>query len=448
MAETVTTPAQHLPSALLVIADDFTGANDIGVELVRQGLAASVQFDEHAGVRGSSENRAVIYSTDSRALSAAEAAQKVTRAIRSGVAAFSGSYQVFKKIDSTLRGNIGAETEAALLALSCPLAIVAPAVPELGRVVTGGQCYVDGHLLTQTEFATDPKTPVNTASVAERLAEQTTLQQHFVGLEALRRGDLQTEIFALVASGVRILVADSKTPEDLALIVQAAENLPFRPLMVGASGLIRALTDACLHGNAAASVSVSAQQTSLLAVVGSMSEIAAQQIAFVMQRRAISLVDIDVMPLFSPEYDDMQHTLAAQITETLAQGKHCVIRTSQGAEQRHQIAQFCQQHHISRSQMGEKVAVFLGQLIHHVLQDSRFPPGGLYLSGGDIALAVARALGATGFDIKGQIAGCVPWGYLHASQIQRLPVMTKAGGFGTENTLLEVLRFIEEKLSD
>ena len=82
MAETATTADRPMPPQLLVIADDFTGANDTGVALIRQGLAASVQFDEHRGVQGSREGHAVIYSTDSRALSAAEAAGRETRVPR------------------------------------------------------------------------------------------------------------------------------------------------------------------------------------------------------------------------------------------------------------------------------------------------------------------------------------------------------------------------------
>lgn len=67
---------------------------------------------------------------------------------------------------------------------------------------------------------------------------------------------------------------------------------------------------------------------------------------------------------------------------------------------------------------------------------------------GDIAIAVATALGASGFQIKGQIASCVPWGRLLDSSLGDVPVMTKAGGFGNETTLLDVLRFIEEKVSE
>ena len=74
------------------------------------------------------------------------------------------------------------------------------------------------------------------------------------------------------------------------------------------------------------------------------------------------------------------------------------------------------------------------------------PPGALYLSGGDVAIAVAHALGATGFQIRGRVAECVPYGHFLGGRWSR-PVMTKAGGFGTDTTLLHVVNFIEEKLS-
>ena len=73
-------------------------------------------------------------------------------------------------------------------------------------------------------------------------------------------------------------------------------------------------------------------------------------------------------------------------------------------------------------------------------------PGALYLSGGDVAIAVAHALGATGFQIRGRVAECVPYGHFLGGRWSR-PVMTKAGGFGTDTTLLHVVNFIEEKLS-
>ena len=74
-------------------------------------------------------------------------------------------------------------------------------------------------------------------------------------------------------------------------------------------------------------------------------------------------------------------------------------------------------------------------------------PAALYLSGGDVAMAVAEALEATGFRITDRVAQCVPYGHFAGGRWQR-PVMTKAGGFGDETTLRQVLHAIEEKMSD
>lgn len=433
---------------LLVIADDFTGANDTGVALVAKGLTARVQFDTAPGQSGAAQGQVLIYSTDSRALAASAAALRVEKVIQSAIAGGAGRGWVFKKMDSTLRGNPGAETEAALRALDCPLAIVATAVPELGRVVIDGCCYVNGHLLTDSEFASDPKTPVNTASVAERFAEQTGLRQQHISLNLLRANDFEQQLVALSGSGVRMVMVDSQTSADLALIVKAAAALPFKPLLVGAAGLSQALAEYGTAGEEMAVTVAASKAAPLLAVIGSMSQAAASQIAFVRQQCPVTVVDIDVLQLFSAHPEDLLLTLSAQICHALAQNRHCIVSTCQNDRQRQNVAEFCQQRRLSRLQMGERIATFLGQLAQHVLQHCSPFPGGLFLSGGDIALAVARALGASGFEIKGQIAGCVPWGYLLDSQVQRLPVMTKAGGFGAEKTLFDVLCFIEEKSSD
>ena len=115
-------------------------------------------------------------------------------------------------------------------------------------------------------------------------------------------------------------------------------------------------------------------------------------------------------------------------------------------------------HHMVRNLVGALVYVGKGHYppawIEALLQTRdrvraapTFEPAGLYLSGGDVAIAVAQALGASGFQIQGLVAGCVPHGVLLNSDLH-LPVMTKAGGFGDENTLVEAIRFIEEMSSE
>lgn len=418
---------------VVVIADDFTGANDVGSGLARAGARVNVLFDSQAE-RNSAAADVWVIGTDSRALDAEPAAERVRKVLAHWPQALNEGW-LFKKIDSTLRGNLGAETEAALLGSGGSLALVVPAVPRLGRVTRDGQCYIHGLLLTETEFASDPKTPVISASVAARLAEQSNLACGTLSLAQVRGADLVAHIQQAAVNGLRLLVIDAEHDDDLRRIVLAAAQLPQRPLLVGAAGLSDALSE----------MLADRRPRPALAVVGTMSEIGQRQIARLQQQQPVTLVDIYISELFAipawPQRDCWRQTTV----QALREGRHCVIRTCQDRGQRESIAALCEQHQLSRAQLGEKICALLAELTREVLGEVQ--PGGLYLSGGDVAIAVARGLGASGFQIEGQIAGCVPWGRL-LNVTHSLMVMTRAGGFGDDNTLVEVIRFIEEKSSE
>ncbi len=100
----------------------------------------SVEVAFSAGQASSA--RALILNSDSRAMTAGAAADKVTALLR-GAARFAPRWQI-KKIDSTLRGNPGAELEAMMTAQGCRVAVVAPAYPAAGRHTRDGRCYVHG----------------------------------------------------------------------------------------------------------------------------------------------------------------------------------------------------------------------------------------------------------------------------------------------------------------
>jgi uncharacterized protein YgbK (DUF1537 family) len=184
---------------------------------------------------------------------------------------------------------------------------------------------------------------------------------------------------------------------------------------------------------------------SLLAVIGSMSEIAQLQIKAAGQRPDVRLIDVDIAGLLTADDGLLVH-ISQQAAAVLAAGQHCVLRTCRDDNQRFEVDSLCQRYGMSRQQLGETISRQLGELTRRIVQRQR--PGGLYLSGGDIAIAAATALQASGFRIKGQIASCVPWGRLLDSLVGDIPVMTKAGGFGDEATLLNVLRFIEESVCE
>ena len=427
---------EHTP--VLILADDFTGANDAGMGLVFRGRSAGVVF----ATTRLPACEALVVDTESRAMPAAQAEQAVFDAVRDVLSVQLPAW-IIKKTDSTLRGNPGAELAALLKASEAQMVLFAPALPRLGRTTINGQCLVAGVPLDQTEFASDPKTPVSSADIRELLQRQATLNCQSIGLASVRRNDLGTQLQTLAAQGVQVAILDAEQEQDLDAIIAAAMTLAQRPLLAGSAGICEALARRLPMVVASSHREVNTGP--LLAVVGSMSEIAQQQIARVMAEPDVVQVGIDVAAIFSAQSASLLAGAAQKINAALETGKHCVVSTTPDHGARHQVAALCQQHGLTRTELGEGICRFLGELTRQALE--QYPSGGLYLSGGDVAIAVAKAMGASGFSISGHIAECVPWGYFVGSEYQR-PVMTKAGGFGTTDTLLEVVHFIEEKQSD
>lgn len=402
----------NLNREIVVIADDFTGANDAGVSLALSGKKVSVAFQTPF----TDDTDALVINSDSRAMKASEAAEKLTQYATDVHAA----KWLIKKIDSTLRGNPGAEVEALLRLSGKGQAIIAPAFPAAGRTTEEGLCLVNGVPVTETEFASDPKTPVRHAQVAKVLAEQTRLKSRVV---------TPAELATALTSDARLVIVDAQTDAELDQIINTAFACDEKPLLVGSAGLCDALARRL------------ATPRQLLAVIGSMSEIAQKQIQRVRGQHNVSTVLIDINDVFNGTMAGYQQ----QIARALAAGQHCVVHTCADTQARHQIETLCQQRGLSRAALGETISAFLGALTRNALETRR--PAALYVSGGDVAMAVASALNAQGFAISGQVAQCVPFGRFLGCRWQG-PVMTKAGGFGTETTLLEVLHFIEEKMSD
>ncbi|MFJ0492539.1 D-threonate kinase [Citrobacter werkmanii] len=405
---------------ILVIADDFTGGNDAGVSLALTGMTVNVAFT----LPCAEETDVLIVNSDSRALDAPQAAARVNAL---ALACHADSRALWlKKMDSTLRGNPGAEVDALMQVTGKNLAIVAPAYPQAGRTTEQGLCLVHGVPVTETEFASDPKTPVASADICAVLQAQTSIKCRTMslsdGLQRLQEPSVDMS---------QIWVVDAQSNADLDAIVGEVMKRNDSPLLVGSAGICDALARRVQR--------VSARR--LLAIVGSMSEIAQRQIAAVSRDQQVETVFIDIEDMFKGTMD----AHVARIIGVLASGKHCIVHTCPDKEARHHIPHLCACWQVSRAQLGEKICQFLGQLTRQVLDD--VSPAALYLSGGDVAMAVAEALEATGFRITDRVAQCVPYGHFAGGRWQR-PVMTKAGGFGDETTLRQVLHAIEEKMSE
>jgi uncharacterized protein YgbK (DUF1537 family) len=194
----------------LLIADDLTGACDAAVHFARRGYRTRVRL-----ASDSEEVSVLAISAESRHLSAAELGPVMDQlAQRLPV---DRARTLFKKIDSTLRGNVGAEIAAARSAFGCETAVITPALPAMGRTVEGGYLRVAG---------------AEAIDLAARLRSQ--------GLEACAHVQ-PGAVSSAIQAGARFISVDATCDQDLDTIAAEVLGSAKRILWAGSAGLASAL---------------------------------------------------------------------------------------------------------------------------------------------------------------------------------------------------------------
>jgi uncharacterized protein YgbK (DUF1537 family) len=210
---------------LAVIADDITGAADTGVQFLP--AFAPIYLLDHRLLSLKAVEpppQAISVFTSSRGLTPVEAgrvALETGRAIR-------GFHpeRVYKKIDSALRGHIGAELEAMMEVLDLPFSFIVPAFPEQGRVTVGGVHRIHGVPVAETEMGRDPVTPVTESLLPKWIGAQTRWPVAHVGVAVIDAGieAVAAEIERQRSRGVRHIGFDATGAEHLNRIARLALN--------------------------------------------------------------------------------------------------------------------------------------------------------------------------------------------------------------------------------
>ena len=137
---------------ILVIADDFTGAAEIGG--IAQLFGLSVKMQTGLSDAFAPEDDVLVLDTNTRSLNPSEACNTITAFL--GHLDLSAFDFVYKKVDSVLRGPIIPEIRAILTMLDWNQAVLVSANPSKGRIIKNGMYYIDGLPIHQTEFHYDP----------------------------------------------------------------------------------------------------------------------------------------------------------------------------------------------------------------------------------------------------------------------------------------------------
>lgn len=387
------------PPHLAIVADDLTGAADTAVIFAAAGLRAYVLLT--GPIPDGTDVLAV--STQSRHLSSTAAAAATRTALANP--AFSDAAIVYKKIDSTLRGHPIAELLATMDALTVSRCLMAPAFPAQGRTTRDGRLYVHGRALEETEFARE------VASGDLRVLLRRS------GAPVLNGPD---------DPGPGIWIADAESDGDLERLARAAARQGMR-LLCGSAGLARVLAAAGVlstmfpagaqssGGDTAPSVNPLAAP--VLIVAGSRHPATVAQVATTVAKGGALVA------------------LAAG-TDTAGQA---IADARLALQQRQPMV--VSSHLLQGPQDGDEVANALARITAALVESVDL--AGLVLTGGDVAAAVSRALGASGVWLMSEVEPGIPGGWLAGGLADGLRVVTKAGGFGDANSLVTAAAWLQ-----
>jgi uncharacterized protein YgbK (DUF1537 family) len=412
----------------LILADDLTGAADCAIAFARRGIVSVVGWGDLQESAAGRQAPVFSYDTNSRGLTAPEAVATHRAALgrfldKDGI--------LFKKIDSTLRGQPAAETVAAIEALharsGAAFGILAPAFPATGRTTEQGRIRVGGRPLEESEvWRRDHSYP--NADLVEILAtvgiasEKVPLSTIRGGVETLR------EAFAVLAArGDIVAVCDAVTGDDLDRIAEA--SLPARPSMffIGSAGLAHALA-AAAPGERSDPVTSPVTASGALVVVGSLAGASRAAARYLAAMPGVRYVPVEPAMLLGDGAGTDRAGFGLTVSDGLDAGCDVLVEILMGGE----------------PDLG--IGPRLTKALAEALKPAASHMSGLAATGGETAASLLAGIGVNGIRLVDELEPGVSLG-LTLGDVS-LPVITKAGAFGDRGSLMRIterLRSIRQK---
>ncbi|RPF53928.1 four-carbon acid sugar kinase family protein [Aquisalibacillus elongatus] len=408
-----------------IIADDFTGANDTGIQLSKKGYSTQVLVDLPQG-QIDQQAQVTIVDTDTRAASEHDAQQMIKK-----IASFLERNQInefYKKVDSTLRGQVGAEIAALEKELNPDVVVIAPAYPSLGRITSGGVHYVDGQPVADTEFGRDPKTPVTESHIVE------LLKPYAQGRMAqFTSGDDLDVVKSEMDAGHTWFVCDVEKDDDLQSISNVFSSLDLNVLWVGSAGLIEYIDfDLEIEGSVTEYLPSDAS-SQVLTVSGSLSQKTRSQLESLSHADHVQTLEINPIDLLNGNLDQLD-------MNELSKNQDILLYVDSNQTNIEETNRYREEHGLTKEEVGNTIskglAVLANELIDH------FSIHHMILTGGDTAKAVCSELGISVLELVKELETGIPLGRAQLNGSDQW-IVTKAGGFGNEQSLVHATNFLK-----
>jgi len=338
-----------------------------------------------------------------------------------------------KRIDSTFRGNIGAEIDAMLDMLGPGyITILVPSFPSAGRICCGGYLMVNGKLLQASDAAKDPKKPVNTSKVKELLQVQTKRKVGLIKIDIVAKGAeaVADNIKAEVGNGCEIIIIDSITDEDIDTVAQGAINSKVAFISSDPGPFTAAVLQKI------AVPAMEPMDNKILLSVGSITNTTRMQMDYLNETKKAYIAYLDVNKLLEGKssYENEIQKIYKQINDNIENVKYIAIMLSSiNPDRRVDFASAA----LKMNCDPEEISIYVNNAIAEItikLLENHPSIKGVYSSGGDITVAICKMLNASGLNLISEVVPLAAYGKIVGGKIPGLNIVTKGGMVGDQTT--------------
>jgi uncharacterized protein YgbK (DUF1537 family) len=417
----------------LFICDDSTGANASAILLNKlrfKTLSAINQCDlpDYEGYDS------LAISTDSRAVDAGIAKERVLEVLKQ----FSNKEIAVlnKRVDSTLRGNLGAELNAFKeVFLNRKIAIV-PAFPKSGRTCKNGKVYVNGTALENTDVAKDPKMPITTSDALTLFKKQFNGSLINIFKDDYQDKDKLIEKVKELYQSYDGIIFDAETNEDIALISRVLVLLNCDVITVDPGVFTFYYTREKIKNRV--------REEKYLYLVGSVVDTTFNQLKYVRGKNRIKVIPLNPLDLLEEKSLDI---ISKDVTEKIINSTHNHIAISTFDIDNRKVLdlfKIAKEKNMEVDDVSKIINLSLAKIAKYVLENAHIK--GIFSSGGDTTLSFLMNNDAKGIELVDEVMPLCVFGKVVEGKFDGLPIITKGGMIGNEDAYLLISEYFEEEI--
>ena len=423
-----------------VIADDLTGANDTALQFHLQGASTQILLNSPTELIKTKGTQVWAIATETRNVPAQEAFDCVVKSAKNLLETVNPDH-IYKKIDSTIRGNIAVEVLAVLEVLGIDAAIICPAFPTEGRITIGGYHLLKGMPIERTEMARDPHSPIMDSHIPTLLKKQ--LNEEYqnlvgeIGLQTVVGGaaKILTEIKKQINEGKKLIVMDAVSVVDIEQVALAINKSETEILPVGSAALALAMSDYWLSDTEMENTEKHFPSLPKFIVSGSATQITAEQIENLDKCGDfdnILTINLDLQTILKGVNDDF----VERCVNNLRQNNVVVVNTS------HLIINFdgfsddSLEADLTKANLASVITEFLAELTKRVTEKIQVI---LITLGGETSYKCCHAIGADQLQLLDEVAPAIPL----CMDLNAQLIVTKSGNLGGTKTLIDILDYFK-----